>query len=596
MLIPNAKGQNNLANDFVEKLRKDNKIQLYNFAVQNRMYAGYWGNQPFTVGPNYIGAIMVFLALLYLIFVQTPLKWALFGVSFLAILLSWGDNLGGGICDMWLTNFFIDYIPLYSKFRAVSSILTIVNFTVPLMAILYLNHLISNKDWSAKRKKNFLIASGSILGVLVLMYLAPGFLDFISDKESLQFNSLSQAYLSNPQSVNPSIFKSELIDFRIGAFRDDLLRTILLILFSGVAIYLLAIQKIKAKVLIPIIGLLAVFDVWNVDTRYLNSEKDKTGKYLYWKKADGYQNAEEATNADIGIYQAEVARNSKITQLVNEELSLLRSKQKGKISKQDQESVMFSVLNLNSNYRVLDLEQSFNKSRASYFHKSTGGYHPAKLRRYQDVIDMYLRNELQLLNKNDIQNMKMFNMLNNKYYIYPDQSGDYQYFQNPFVYGNAWFVDEVEIVGNPNEEIKKIGEVDTKKVAVVNKKYADYVSGLANSADSSATITMNSYAPNKITYTSNSSSDKLAVFSEIYFEDGWIAKIGGEEVPHINVNYILRGLKIPKGTQEIEFEFKPTMFTVGNMINIISFLSILLVLGFFTWKNIKSTPLIEDEK
>ena len=274
---------------------------------------------------------------------------------------------------------------------------------------------------------------------------------------------------------------------------------------------------VKFKYLLIALSVLVFADMYSVNTIYFNNEKvENKAEYKYWEKKNRYQNTQRPKQGDIDIYKREAALNPEIQKEVNSRVQEKRTELGSKFLPNDQESIMFATLNRNTNYRMMDVDNPFNSARASYFHKSTGGYHPAKLRRYQDLIDFYISREISYLNSNQLQNMKVLNMLNNKYYMYQGKL----IATNPYANGNAWFVDEVKWVDNNNEEILAIGTNEVKNISIVNKEFENTISSDI-AKDSLATIKMDYYAPNHIQYTSNSSTSQLAVFSEIHYADGW---------------------------------------------------------------------------
>ncbi len=579
LFIPNVKGDSkNLTGEYFDYLRENNP-QMFNYCVEQyqknggRVFGGYWGDQPFTSGANYLGAIVVFLALMYLIFVHSKLKWALFGVSFLAILLSWGKNLGGSVEDMWLTNFFIDYIPMYSKFRAVSSILTIVNLTFPLMAMLFVHHLHENKEWAQTNIKKLLIGSGSIAGLVLILAIMPNLLDYTSDVEDMAFGQMYQNYAQTRAGINPADAEMELIDFRSSAFQKDAFRTLMFVLAAIVLLFLWVKDNLKFNIVLPALALLSLIDIWSVDKRYLNNDKNPQNKreYLSWEKVTGFENTSPAGQGDQQIYYIESTANPQIEQKAIQRIQE-KKKEKGRLTFMDEESIRFSSLNFNTNYRVLNLDNPFNSASVSYFHKSTGGYHAAKMARYQDMIDFYIQKELGMLQTPE--KTKVLNMLNTKYYLYQGNLA----FQNPHAYGNAWFVNDVQFVKNPDEEILAIEKIDPKQTVVVDEKFKNVITSNSYVKDESASIQLTSYLPNQLTYQSKSSNDQLAVFSEVFYKDGWNAYLDGKAVEHFRGNYILRGLPVPKGEHQIEFKFEPQMVGVGNIIGISAFMVVLLAL------------------
>jgi hypothetical protein len=587
LIIPTAKGDRTVTEKMFEELKSN--PEMYNYVVENyqknqgKLFGAYWGDQPFSSGPNYMGAIVVFLALLYLIFVQTPLKWSLLGMSILIILLSWGKNLGGSVESMWLTNFFIDYIPLYSKFRTVSSILVVLNLAVPLMAILFLTHLSNNLDWAKKNFKNISIAGG----VIILVILATTQLDIIgfsSEFENAKINELSVNYQRDHNGLNPNDVIYEIESLRKDIFSADAWRSVLLIMLSFGLVLLFIKKKNFDKIAFGGIALLVLFDMWSVDKRYLNNDKNPNQKqsYLSWEKKSDFANTYDATPGDLAIYQIESANNPLIEQEKSKLLNTLSNKEKR--NRKNQESSMFAALNINTNYKVMDLDNPFNSARASYFHKNSGGYSPAKLKRYQDVIDFYVSKELGFLSTGELGKMKVLNMLNNKYYLYQGQL----FTDNVYAYGNAWFVNDVKWVESNNDEILAIGTSDVKNTAIIHSEFKTNINDISVK-DPNASIQMLNYSPMEISYASNSSKDGLAVFSEIYYEDGWNAYIDDKKVAYARANYILRAINIPKGKHTVNFKFEPRMYTVGNAVNLIGFIIILALIVFTTYLSLKKT-------
>lgn len=587
LLIPNAKGDSrNLTGDYFDYLRAKNPA-LFNYSVEQyqksggKVFGGYWGNQPFTSGANYIGAIIILLAIMYLVFVKSTLKWAFIGVNVLALMLAWGKNLGGSVEDMWLTNFFIDHVPLYSKFRAVASILIVLNLLLPLMAVLFVNHVFKNLDWAKQNIKKLMIVGCSVAGFVLILALMPSFLDFTSDIEDQTLNQLYQTYNQSVQGINPADAEASVVNFRMDAFSSDAYRSLIFMLIALTILYFWVSNKIKFKVAILGLSVAVLIDVWMVDKRYLNNEKNPQNKreYLSWEKKTGFENTPNATQGDFDIYNREVAKNSKIEQKAQQRIAEAK-KEDRKNGKKIEESMRFATLNLNSNYRVMNLDNPFNSASVAYFHKSTGGYHAAKLARYQDLIDFYISKEINLLQTPE--QTKVLNMLNNKYYLYQGNL----VLDNSYAYGNVWFVKDVNIVNNANEEILTLGNIDPKVTAVISKDFEKVLT--KKSFDASGSILMTDYKPNHIQYISNSQSDQLAVFSEMHYKDDWVAYIDGKEVAHLRANYVLRSLPIPSGEHKVEFKFEPKMMGIGDTISIISFAIIMLALGYSLFQTIKS--------
>ena len=586
LLIPNTKGDaRNLTGDYFDYLREENP-SLYNYSAEQyqksngKVFGGYWGDQPFTSGANYIGAIIVLFAIMYLVFVKCSLKWPLVAVGILTMMLSWGKNLGGSVEDMWLTNFFIDNVPLYSKFRTVASILIVLNLILPLMAILFVNHVYKNLDWAKQNLKKLMMGGGAVVAFILILTAMPSLLDFTSDIEDQALAGLYQNYNQAPQGVNPADAEDAVIDFRISAFRSDALRSLLFIALALGLLYLWINKKMKFQAAIISISALVLIDAWMIDKRYLNNEKNPKNKreYLSWEKKTGFENTPNAGKGDFDIYNREAAKNPKIEQEAQQRIAEAKKKDR-KNGRKIEESMRFAALNFNSNYRVMNLDNPFNSASVAYFHKSTGGYHAAKMQRYQDLIDFYISKELQQLQTPE--QTKVLNMLNNKYYLYQGSL----VLDNPYAYGNAWFVKDVQMVNNANEEILKLGEISPNQTAVVNKAFESVLT--KKSFDANGTIVMDDYKPNHIQYTSNSTSEQLAVFSEMHYHDDWVAYIDGEKVEHLRANYVLRSLPIPPGNHKIDFKFEPKMMGTGDTISIISFILIILALGYSIYSFVK---------
>lgn len=567
LLVPNAKGNSrHLTGEFLETL-KENSPQDYNKAVQfyqqsrGQLFKGYWGNQPFTSGPNYIGAILVFLALLYIFLVKGSLKWSILIPTILALVLAWGKNL------MWFTDLFIDYFPLYNKFRTVSSFLVVLNLTVPLMAILFLNKLISDKEWREKNYKHILQVGGGLAGLILVIGFVPFGFDFLSERETAMVSSLNNAELEG--------LMDQLVYFRKSVFRSDSLTVFIQVIISLVLILGFIKTKIKANWLVIILGAITVVNLWMVDKQYMNNEKVK-GKYLSWEKQTPLNHSIQATQGDLDIFNKE-----KTPQILSEIESKTKSFRKDhgrRMTKQDKESITFSALGFNTNYRVLNLSNPFNSAIVSYFHKSSGGYNPAKLRRYQDMIDFYISKEISLVSA-EPEKMNALNMLNTKYYL----QGGKLVLENPYAYGNAWFVETIKEVTTNNDEILEFKNINPAVTAIIHTEFKDAITS-SNYTTTGNTISLTDYKPNKLTYNATCANKGLAVFSEVYYEDGWNAYIDGKQVDYVRANYILRALEVPKGKHTIEFKFEPKMYSLSNILNSIGFGIILLGIIFFAVK------------
>ena len=531
LLIPNAKGG---ASAYIGKqnpaLEKADRQFRDNLAQQN----AYWGDQPGTSGPVYVGAIVVFLFVLGALTVKGELKWALLVATLLSILLSWGKNFMG------FTNFFLDYIPGYDKFRAVSMTLVIAEVTMPLLGFLGLAELLKKPEDFQKNIKKFYIALGITAGICLLFYLAPKlFFSFLSQNEAEQFAAMSKG----KDGALYANFATQLENVRIAIFRKDALRSLLFIVLAAVPIFLYGKGKLKGQIAFPILAALVLLDMFPIDKRYLNNDKfvskQQSSKPFTATPADQY------------------------------------------------------ILNDNAlSFRVADITKDmFNDASTCYFHKSLGGYSGAKLRRYQDVITQYLGGELnQLRSANSAQDLmmslmqqKVINMLNTKYIIFNPNS---QPFPNPNALGNAWIVKDINWVETPNEEIDAIATTHLDRTAILNKEFAQQVGNYQVADSILPEITLEDYQPNRLSYRFKSalrqaqgpqSAKYLVVFSEIWTEKGWKMWVDGQEQPLLRANYLLRAALIPGGEHEIVMEYAPKAYKVGNTVSFAS--SLIMILG-----------------
>ncbi len=447
----------------------------------------YWGEQPGTSGPVYFGAIIVFLFVFGLFVVKGPERWWLLIATFLAILMSWGKNFG------WFNGFLFDNLPYYNKFRTPSMSLVIANVAMVMMAMLALKAVFDKKNLNTTDQRSLnraLYISAGITGGLCLLFAL-----FAS---SFSYTALSE--LSEQQTNN--VMLDALINDRKALLRSDSFRSLALIVLAGGAIWLFVNNKIKkAAPVVAILAALVVFDLWGVDKRYLNESSfvSKNQFALY------------PTQDDMAIDQAAAEVGDK-------------------------------------DYRVLDMaHNTFNDAKPSAFHHQIGGYHAAKLRRYQDLIDFYISRHI---------NMDVLNMLNARYFVVPDGNGGTAVQRNMYALGNAWFVDKFTIVNTPNDEILALNNFNPADTAIVGADFAQFVQGKELSRDSSSTIAMEHqtpYNPDYVTYNSHTTKDQLAVFSEIYYAPDWRAYIDGKPAEYLRVNYILRAMVVPAGDHKIEF-------------------------------------------
>ena len=527
LLVPNTKGGASMPLSQSEKAME--KAQN-DFVPIYQQLGQYWGEQPGTSGPVYVGAFVMFLFILGLFIVKGPVKWALLAATILSILLSWGKNFMG------FTDFFLDYVPMYAKFRTVASILVIAEFTIPLLAMLALKKLLDEPEQMKSRMKYVGISFLLTGGVAMLFSLMPSmfFDSFISSSEMRAIQTLPAEY------IQPLV--ANLTEMRQAVFTADSLRSFYIILVGTGILLAVAFGKLKKEYAVGIIMVLCLVDLWTVNKRYLNDE----------------------------MFVPESEREAPQQKTQTDELIL-----------RDQ-TLDYRVLNLASN--------TFNENETSYYHKSIGGYHAAKLRRYQEMIEQYISPEMQALfgavtvaagdmtQVNGDSICPVLNMLNTRYFIFPLEGGQTVPIQNPYAYGNAWFVDKLDYVNNANEEIDAVGKIDLRHQAVADAKFKAQL-GEAVVQDTASVVTITSYEPNRLTYDVNSGKGGVLVFSEIYYP-GWTATVDGEPVELGRVDYILRALQIKPGKHQVELAFFPKSVNTTEAIAYIAFvLLILIVLG-----------------
>ena len=534
LLIPNTKGGASMPlsmNETAMKHADENYIGIYNQIGQ------YWGEQPGTSGPVYVGAFVMLLFILGLFIVKGPVKWALLAATILSILLSWGKNFMG------FTDFFLDYVPMYAKFRTVASILVIAEFTIPLLAMLALKKIFDEPELLKTKAKYLIISFALTAGFALLFALMPSvFGSFISSSEMRALQSLPAEH------IQPII--ANLTEMRQAVFTADCWRSFYIILAGTGVLLGVVYGKLKKEYAIGIILVLCLVDLWTVNKRYLNDE----------------------------MFVPSSEREAPQQKTQTDELIL-----------RDQ-TLDYRVLNLASN--------TFNENETSYYHKSIGGYHAAKLRRYQEMIEQYINPEIQSLfgavteaagdmtQVNGDSICPVLNMLNTRYFIFPLEGGQTVPIQNPYAYGNAWFVDQLSYVKNANEEIATVGKIDLRHQAVADEKFQAQL-GDAIVQDTASVVTITTYEPNRLVYDVNSGKGGLLVFSEIYYP-GWTATVDGEPVELGRVDYILRALQIKPGKHQVELAFFPKSVSTTETIAYIAFvLLVLIVLGivFIEWKN-----------
>ena len=557
LLVPNTKGGASMPLAMNEKAMQKADPQFYQIYQQ---LGQYWGNQPGTSGPVYVGAFVLMLFVLGLFIVKGPMKWALFLATALSILLSWGRNF------MWFTDLFLDYVPMYAKFRTVASILVIAEFTIPLLAMLALKKIFDTPDFFTQKIRIYLgtskhpiishnttnmfwvwasfIATG---GMALLFAIMPSifFPDYVSASELEAMKQIPSEYLG------PLL--SNLQEIRISIFTADCWRTLFVIVLGTAVLLLLRMKKIQPKYAVGAIIVLCLVDMWQVNKRYLNDDM--------FVERSVRETPQQETATDRQIMQDKAPD--------------------------------YRVLNLASN--------TFNENETSYYHKSIGGYHAAKLRRYQEMIDQYIGKEMRdmqgaIVNaQGDMTRVAgdsiypVLNMLNTKYVILPLQGGQTAPLLNPYAFGNAWFVDRISYVDNANAEIDAVGKIDLRPEAVADSKFKDAL-GEPAAHQSTAVVTLKKYEPNELTYTVDSQKGGIVVFSEIYYP-GWTATVDGTDTPVGRVNYILRAISVKSGKHTVVLTFKPASVKNTETAAYVAYLLLVLAIAagvFFEMKRRKN--------
>jgi hypothetical protein len=527
LLVPNTKGGASVPlaeNKDAMKKADPNYVSIYQQLGQ------YWGNQPMTAGPVYVGAFVLMLFVLGLFIVKGPLKWGLLVATILSILLSWGRNF------MPFTDFFIDYVPMYAKFRTVASILVVAEFTIPLLAMLALKEVVTGQiDVKGKRFRYSLIASFLLTGgVAFLFWLMPKafFSDFVSQSE-LQAMSQIPA-----EQLMPLL--SNLTEVRMSMFTADALRSFWIIVIGTGLLLALCYKKLRAEWAVVGMIALCLLDMWQINKRYLN----------------------DSMFVSESVREAPMQKSEAIDHILQDK------------------SLDYRVLNLASN--------TFNENETSFYLKSIGGYHAAKLRRYQELIDAHIQPEMSRLygalskaggdmtQVNGDSIFPVLNMLNTKYFILPLQGGRSVPLENPYTYGNAWFVDKVYYVDNANQELDMTGKLPLRHEAVADKKFHEQL-GEAVVQDTNSVVRITAYEPNKLTYDVNSGKGGIIVFSEIYYP-GWIATVDGVEQPLGRVNYVLRALQVKPGKHEVVLSFFPKTIDRTETTAYVAYVVLLLII------------------
>lgn len=536
LLVPNTKGGASVPLAANERAMAKARPEYRDIYAQ---IGQYWGDQPGTSGPVYVGAFVLMLFILGLFIVKGPLKWALLAGTLFSILLSWGKNMMG------LTDFFIDHVPLYNKFRAVSSILVIAEFCIPLLAALTIKEIAYKPELLKNNIKALYISLGLTGGIALLFALLPKlfFSSFVSASEMQALQSLP------PEHIQPIL--ANLTDMRVGLFTADAWRSFFIVAIGSATLWLFMEKKIRGEWMVAAILLLSLIDLWGVNKRYLSDDD----------------------------FVASTQTQQQFTLTPTDQMIL-------------QDSTLY--------YRVLNMATStFNDGVTPYHHKVIGGYHAAKLRRYQDLIDRHLTTEMGALQQAIIGSggvldsvnadpFKVLNMLNTRWVIMPAQGGGTLPVLNPHAMGNAWFVDEIRFVESADEEIETIGMLNLHHAAIADKKFEPLLDGLqVTPADSASTIRLLEYDSDYLIYEADAKKDELAVFSEIYYPKGWQITIDGKPAAMLRVNYTLRALPVPAGMHTIEFRFEPHSIRITDTIAYGALFIMLLTAVYLLLKKVK---------
>ena len=620
VFIPNAKGGKDdyIGNNesAMEKLDSD-------YAEQVAQSSQYWGGQRFSGGAIYMGAIMFALFLLGLVFVKDSLKWPFLALGFVILFLVGKEN--------FMNDLFLNHFPMYNKFRDSKMILVILQVIVPAMALLFIDKL-TKKEGVWGNQKTWLIGTGAILGLLAILYISPSIAgSFLKSEEIKQFSDAAGSVKEADKIEMINGIKSTLVDARIEIFRADIGRSFLFIALAGLLFFLFFKGKIKPLFVIAGIAVLVLIDQMSISKRYLNNEEGDMGYLSYEEKQTaGLPYAPE--NADKFILASEKKSVPNFASLSSSFAQQMKSYNLYESIEDDaslKQLADYSILGLNTDYRVFNFNNPFNETSTSYFHKSIGGYHGAKLKRYQEIIDFYIGNEMQTVNRliSQVKMQKLrgldsltidsqekakaifdtlsvsgmllpdstpiLNMLNTKYIILDKTK---EPVVNNQANGNAWFVSKVILANNANEEMKALKGFDSKNSVVVNGKET---SGFANELGKQTKqptdkIVLTKYGTNQLTYNSDSKTSLPAVFSEIWYPEGWNCYIDGKKTDKIfRANYILRGAIIPAGKHKIEWKFEPTSYATGESLSLLSSILLLLLFGGISFMSLRDARLKE---
>ena len=539
LLIPNFKGGSSNTHpdnsSEIYRLMRQRKVNDLNKGI-NQIYH-YHGDKPGTSGPVYAGAIMVFLFVLSMFILKGKYKWWLLTATIVSIVLSWGRHVLG------LSNFLLDHLPMYNKFRAPEMILVIAEFTIPLAGILAFQKIISKQIEKKELFRALKWSFVSVGGATLLFAVFPGIFDNFQAKTDL---------MPDGKILYPDWLYEEIINERKNMLRTDAFRSLTLIALTATAFYFAFFkEKLKSGIAVASIGFLIFVDLWTVNKRYLND--------------DNFERPRQINSR----YEANLP-----SQVIS--------------------------LDKDPNYRVLPLANRFNDTYYSYFHKNILGYHAAKLSRPHEILNAYLTKEMEALYENlraqgeptfMPPDFKITNMLNARYIIYSDIRPP---MKNPHAMGNAWFTDSIKIVNTADEEFLAIKDFNPKTTTLVDKRFSELFDKTIYSQNENDKIEFLEYKPNYLKYNIETAENQLVVFSEVYYDKGWNAYLNGEKVPHFRANYMLRAMEVPAGKHIVEFKFEPKSYYIGNKISLAS--SVLLYLGIFSFIVIQIISVLKSKK
>lgn len=490
----------------------------------SQFFSMYWGDKPMTSGPWYFGACVLFLFVLGLFVVKSRIKWWICSATALIVLLSWGRHF------TWVSDIFFNYFPLYNKFRAVESTLVVASFLIPILAVLAVQEIIQRGKQIAQLDKKIIYSLAIVGGISLIVWLLPDlFFSFQAPNHQQLVQFLSQQTQDNGfgQALGNALIRD-----RVDMARSDAFRSLLFVLLTGGVIWMLAKDKLKAPAATVALGILILVDMWGVDNRYLNKDSFV-----------------EKSQAEHTFFKPREVDN-------------------------------LILMDKDPNYRVLDLTvEPFNNAAPSYFHKNVGGYHAAKLMRYNELIQRQFSKSI---------NEDVLDMLNTRYVITNNREGTSQSIQRrDKAAGNAWFVDRVTYVKSNEEEMNAINSFDPKKEAFIHQEFKAQIDEKRLGRPVNASISLTSYRPDHLIYEYTAPNDVMAVFSEIWYDKGWKAFVDGNEIPILRADYVLRAAQLPGGNHKVEFKFEPMSYYMGENISLIASIILMLGLGFAIWKERK---------